>query len=113
MKRMSDKILITKDALAETIRCTICQNSNKTERGCDGSCQYDKELYEKITEAVMGLAEQRPHGEWIDEGVYADNAGQHVYRCTYCEEHIVEYPSELGSYCKYCGSDNRKSGEAE
>lgn len=53
---MNDKILITKDALNETIRCAICQNSNKTERGCDGSCQYDKELHAKIVEAVTGVA---------------------------------------------------------
>lgn len=57
--------------------------------------------------------EQRPHGEWIDEGVYADYVGQHVYKCTYCNDRIIEFPTELGSYCKYCGSDNRKSGEAE
>lgn len=44
--------------------------------------------------------------EWLDEGRYAESAGQHVYKCTHCCEHIVEYPSELGSFCKYCGSDN-------
>ena len=57
--------------------------------------------------------EERPHGEWVDEGLYAENACQHVYQCTHCKEHIVEYPSEMGSYCKYCGSDNRKKSPCD
>lgn len=68
---------------------------------CGKSVYCDPERFKVVFE------DERPHGEWIDEGFYADNVGHHVYRCTYCNEHIVEYPSELGSYCKYCGSDNR------
>lgn len=61
---MSDIILISKVGLYETVRCAICKNPNQTERGCDGSCQYDKELHAKIVEAVTGISEKRPHGEW-------------------------------------------------
>ena len=69
-----------------------------------------KFMLEKIDEAPTL---ERPHGEWVDEGLYAENACQHVYQCTHCKEHIVEYPSEMGSYCKYCGSDNRKKSPCD
>ena len=60
-----------------------------------------------VIRSCFDFEAKRPRGEWVDEGFYADNVGQHVYRCTHCSDHIVEYPIELGSYCKYCGSDNR------
>lgn len=61
---MSDKILISKVGLYETIRCTICENPIKTERGCNGSCKYNEEMLSKIIDAVEGLAEERPHENW-------------------------------------------------
>lgn len=103
---MSDMILISKVGLYETIRCAICKNPNQTERGCDGSCQYDKELYEKITEAVMGLAEQRPHGEW--KTAYLDHVSFGIRpKVIYCSE-CQMVVSHKEDFCEYCGSDNRK-----
>ena len=56
---MSEQITIYTNGLEEVIRCAICKNPIKSESGCDGSCQYDKELHAKIVEAVTGLAEQK------------------------------------------------------
>ena len=55
---MSDQITIHTNGLEEAIRCAICENPIKSERGCDGSCKYDKELHAKIVEAVTGLADK-------------------------------------------------------
>lgn len=113
---MSDKILISDVGLSETIKCTICKNPNKTERGCDGSCQYDKELHAKIVEAVTGLAERRPHGEWLWKEYDPDyDCGDIV--CSKCSVVIYEgvSPARLKvvkwPFCPNCGADMR--GEEE
>lgn len=36
------------DGLDEEIRCTMCRNPMKSDRGCDGGCKYDEKLYEDI-----------------------------------------------------------------
>ena len=99
---MSDIILISKVGLYETIRCTICENPKQTERGCDGACKYDKELHAKIVEAVTGLAEQRPHGEWICKGSVGDGTW-----CSVCDTNIKLFPNRY-SFCPNCGADMRE-----
>ena len=94
---MSDKILISKVGLSETIKCTICKNPNQTERGCDGACQYDKELHAKIVEAVIGIAEQQPHGEWICKGAVGNGTW-----CSSCDAHFSIFPNRY-NFCPNCG----------
>lgn len=54
--------------------------------------------------------EQRPHGEWK----YDAGSGQFI--CSECEGG-VNMPTLMGEplykWCPWCGSDNRKRGEAE
>lgn len=118
---MSDIILISKVGLCETIKCTICKNPNQTDRGCDGACQYDKELHAKIVEAVEGIAEQRPHGEWEKYGdkkeaydIEGNKSWGQMRRCTNCG-FIKTYIEDFGFYsiCPNCGADMKKRGEAE
>lgn len=99
---MSDIILISKVGLYETVKCAICENPIKSERGCDGSCQYDKELHEKIVEAVEGIAEQRPHGEWLE------CEDKRYCECSNCWVVVTKKEAEDFGYCPKCGSDNRK-----
>ena len=35
--------------IEEEIRCAICKNQIKTDRGCDGNCKYDENLFRRIT----------------------------------------------------------------
>ena len=93
---MSDIILISKTGLYETIKCTICKNPNQTERGCDGSCQYDKELHAKIVEAVIRIAEQRPHGEWLEQLVSTE--------CSVCHKRFEYLPYDYRNFCPNCGT---------
>lgn len=108
---MSDIILISKVGLYETVKCAICENPNQSDRGCDGSCQYDKELHEKIVEAVEGIAEQRPHGKW-------EFIGDNLFKCTNCgyvadadylrKWKVHTYDAEFPTACLKCGADMRK-----
>ena len=63
---MSDIVTINTNGLEEAIRCAICENQIKTERGCNGDCRYDEKLLKRILDAVNGCIEPDPlHGEWI------------------------------------------------
>lgn len=39
--------------LEEGLRCAICKNSIKSDRGCDGGCLVDSSLYKKIMDTVL------------------------------------------------------------
>lgn len=49
---------IETEGLDEKIRCTMCTNPMRSDRGCDGSCQYDEKLYKQI----MSIIEDRIDG---------------------------------------------------
>ena len=88
--------------IEEAIRCAICENPIKSERGCDGSCRYDEKLLNRIIEAVNGCIEaDRPHGEWKYEptkGAFCSECGCHS---------IWNF-----NFCPNCGADMRE-GEVE
>ena len=58
--------------------------------------------------------EERPQGEWVDEGQYAEGHSEHAYTCKNCKTQIIEKPTNLidNRFCKHCGADMRK-GSAE
>lgn len=60
----------------------------------------------------FGEPNERPQGEWIDEGQYADYHSEHAYMCTNCGRHIIESPNSIieNRFCKYCGADMKKGG---
>jgi len=39
-------------AIDEEIRCAICRNQTKTDRGCDGNCQVDENLHKEIIRII-------------------------------------------------------------
>ena len=50
-----DMRLIYANPLGEAIRCAMCTNPIKSDRGCDGGCKVDEQMYKKVMEAVNGL----------------------------------------------------------
>lgn len=74
-----------------------------------GNCSYNKtgcsdcEIKNKIRKALN----ERPQGEWIDEGLYADYHSEHAYRCKRCGWHIIESPDLIfeNRFCKHCGAE--------
>lgn len=48
----NDLALIHTEGLDEEIRCTMCTNSMKSDRGCDGSCVVNKDIYKAVMDAI-------------------------------------------------------------
>ena len=49
---ISRRVAIDTEGLDEEVRCAMCRNQMKTDRGCDGNCKYDEKLYEKIMQIL-------------------------------------------------------------
>lgn len=44
--------LIHTEGLDEEIRCTMCTNYMKSDRGCDGNCVVNKDMYKAVMDAI-------------------------------------------------------------
>lgn len=103
---MSDLITINTNGLEEAIRCAICENTMKTDNGCDGNCRYDKNTFDKVKEAVNGCIVERPHGEWTEEFDESANPFfQRRWRCSACNDYNYYGRPD---FCPCCGADMRK-----
>ena len=47
-----DVMAIHTQGLAEGIRCAMCTNSIKSDRGCDGDCIVDEDMYKKVADTI-------------------------------------------------------------
>lgn len=76
--------------------CRSCKN-NGNELECVDCHDYSNYVH----------YEERPQGEWIDEGQYAEGHDEHAYRCKKCGYHIIEKPNMISEnrFCRNCGAD--------
>lgn len=51
-KKIADIIAIHTQGLDEEIRCTMCTNPMRSDKGCDGGCMVDKDMYEKVMDII-------------------------------------------------------------
>ena len=65
-----DLALIHTEGLDEEIRCTMCTNYMKSDRGCDGSCVVNKDMYKAVMDAIEKRIQLTPKN---DLGVDAVN----------------------------------------
>ena len=65
-------------------------------------------IAEVINSAPTVEAEPVRHGKWIDEGQYADYHPHHAWRCSECEEHVIEIDTPWFKYCPNCGARMEK-----
>lgn len=81
--------------------CNACKNMGN-ERECVNCHDYSNYVH----------YEERPQGEWIDEGQYAEGHSEHAYFCKNCNYEIIEKPNMISEnrFCKNCGADMRKGG---
>ena len=95
---ISRQAAIDTDYLDEEIRCEMCKNPMHTSKGCDGNCEYDERLYERIMQIlgkrIKPLPSAQPEQRWIpcserlppEENktywVCTDNGHQHECRWT-------------------------------
>lgn len=47
-----DYAIININGLDEGIRCAMCTNHMKNDRGCDGGCVVDNDMYERVMEVI-------------------------------------------------------------
>ena len=105
----NDLALIHTEGLDEEIRCTMCTNYMKSDRGCDGACVVNKDMYKAVMDAIEkriqpSVTPEEPRkGHWI----YIRNSevnGLKIVKCSECGKRT--YGS--GKYCPNCGADMRE-----
>lgn len=47
-----DIMAIHTQGLDEEIRCTMCTNPMRSDKGCDGGCMFDEDMYEKVMDVI-------------------------------------------------------------
>ena len=47
-----DCVIINTNGLSEGIRCAMCTNHMKNDRGCDGGCVIDNDMYERVMNTI-------------------------------------------------------------
>ena len=68
------KAIINTEGLDVEMKCLICTNPFKTNKGCDGACRYDEELYNDIMNAIE------------DRITFVSTSGEQVNPCIDCQE---------------------------
>ena len=77
------------EALEEGIRCAMCTNTMKSERGCDGGCVVDEKMYKKVlTEINSRLLRQSPQTE--QENPMAGIDLDYVIKQKYIEREVLD-----------------------
>jgi hypothetical protein len=95
--------LIHTEGLDEEIRCTMCTNSMKSDRGCDGSCVVNNAMYKNVMDAI----EKR-----IQPTTKNDLGVDYISRQDVLSE-IIRFSTEEGSSVEcqqlYCDVNNMPS----
>lgn len=76
--------------------------------------EWHKQGVSNVEQSLIALAmpyEERPQGEWIGEGQYAEGHSEHYYRCSECGGHIIKL--RVDDICKHCGADMRGGRDNE
>ena len=97
-----DIMTIHTQGLDEGIRCAMCTNSMKSDRGCDGGCVVNEAMYKEVMNTIRNhivppVTPARPKGHWI-------NIDKTHSKCDKCES-VFEIVSANGesNYCPNCG----------
>ena len=93
-----DIMTIHTQGLDEGIRCAMCTNSMKSDRGCDGGCVVNEAMYKEVINTIRNhivphVTLARPKGHWI-------NIDKTHSKCDKCES-VFEIVS--ANYCPHCG----------
>ena len=63
----NDLALIHTEGLDEEIRCTMCTNHMKSDRGCDGSCVVNKDMYKAVMETIEKRIQPTTKNDLVDD----------------------------------------------
>lgn len=53
-KAYNDCILVHAQGLDVGIQCAMCTNPMKSDRGCDGGCSVNEDMYKKVLDVIKG-----------------------------------------------------------
>ena len=118
---MSEVRLIDANALKEEINKRLIYGENGNDNSNDVQFTYAKvrrlidnapTVPQTIITEFKGCDNcelERPLGEWIDEGQYAEGHSEHAYTCKKCGYQIIEKPNMISEnrFCKNCGAEMR------
>ena len=108
----NDLVLIHTEGLDEEIRCTMCTNHMKSDRGCDGSCVVNKDMYKAVIDAIEkriqpSVTPQEPKtGHWIPSHI----SGSILDECSECGFACGAFTF---NYCPNCGCRMVEPQESE
>ena len=105
---ISRQAAIDTEGLDVQIRCEMCRNPMRSDRGCDGNRKYDEKLYEKIMqildERIKPLPSAQPEIIRCKDCKYSDEQWRRVaVRWLPCMD--VRTESNW-----FCGSAERREG---
>ena len=96
------------DAISRREAIKIFTYNYKGERIPDYDCdnfpvQIAIKKVKKMLRELPPVKPQERTGHWIDDGYYADNSNESVWRCSECDHHIIEYDMQGYKFCHNCG----------
>lgn len=57
----NDYILVHTQGLDVGIQCAMCTNPMKSDRGCDGGCSVNEEMYKKVLDVIERHTHDAPY----------------------------------------------------
>ena len=91
----NDLSLIHTEGLDEEIRCTMCTNSMKSDRGCDGSCVVNKDMYKAVIDTIERRIQPTTKNDLGVDCISREQARNaiisHQYSNRFCEEHNIDH----------------------
>ena len=113
-----DVMVIHTKGLDEEIRCAMCTNSMKSNRGCDGGCVVNECMYREVMNTIENhivppVIPTRKKGKWINKSHTSDCGIKFVAsECTCCgKKTFFDCDQLVYNYCPNCGAE--MEGEKE
>lgn len=86
-------------------------DADRLKRQVEGRSWRAKEKFIELIDASATIKSQTvqvhfgvEHGRWIDDGLYGDGHPFHVWRCSKCDESVIEIDEPWFKYCPNCGA---------
>lgn len=102
----NSNVISVYDGVSEAVRCAMCSNPNKSDRGCDGACSYDEKLYERIMKAIAESVADTPQTDLVNDSqvlakdLVDDEFNPYDEECMKCK-HLKLKCEFVPSYCKF------------
>jgi hypothetical protein len=94
-----DVMAIHTQGLAEGIRCAMCTNSMKNDRGCDGGCMVNEDMYEKVMETINNQMFSQPTSDdCVSRKAVIDIIHKEIERTSTYSEHKTQINIETAVY---------------